>query len=268
MSEKIIILAGAGEFPLIIARELSKKGVEVSAIAFTGETSKQIEDYSADVVWLEIGNLSDIFSTIAAKKIKKLVLAGKIDHRYLFTKKTDASAVSFLSSLPDTRAESILFALVEELKKMGVTVLPSTVGIEHLFACPGALNNVQLRSHEINDVELGFKIAKGIAALDVGQTVVVKNGTIVAVEALEGTDETIRRAGDLSGPGNVVVKVARPNQDLRFDVPVIGEETLRTMARAKSRVLAVEAGKTLVFNKEEIVRLADENDITVYGYGK
>lgn len=265
MSKEILLLAGAGDFPLLVATELKKNGYNVSVIAFNSETSKEIESYTTDIAWLEVGSFSKLFSVISSKNIKNLILAGKIDHRYLFTKKLDDAGTKFFSSLKDTRAETILLSLIEEFKKLGITVLPSTTGVEHLFAKEGILNGVEINTDEMRDIELGFKVAKGLSSFDVGQTVVVRNGTVVALEALEGTDETILRSGRLSGPGNVVVKVARPSQDLRFDLPVVGDKTVEVLIKTSARVLAIESGKTLVFNKESLFEKAAKNNISIYG---
>ncbi len=264
--KKILLLAGAGDFPVIIAHELSSKGHEISVIAFKNETSAIIEKFSKDVSWIELGSLSEIFRIITEKNIKDLILAGKIDHKYLFQKKLDDSAIEFFRTLPDTRAESILYGLINELKKIGVAVISSCAGLEHLFAGSGILNDVGLLHGEINDIGLGFKVAKGLSSFDIGQSVAVKKGTVVAVEAIEGTDELIARAYKLSGDGNIIIKVARPKQDMRFDVPVIGEKTIELLASNRARVIAVEAEKTLIFNKQKVLDLASVKNITVYGY--
>src|SRR5437870_10516910 len=168
-----------------------------------------------------------------------------------------------LGTLKERNAESIFAAIADELAKIDVELLPATTFLEHSLAASGLIAGPKLSRNVEDDVDLGWKIAKEIARLDIGQTIIVKNGTVVAVEALEGTNDAIKRGGALAREGAVMVKVAKPNQDMRFDVPVIGVETIKIAAEAKLRVIAIEAGKTLLLEREAIVDLAERANISI-----
>ena len=275
--DKVLIIAGAGNFPVISARAHKNLGREVSAAAFEGETSPELSKEVKDISWVKLGHLEMLIHAVASRRIPDIILAGKIEHRYIFTTQLDEAAKNFFSKLPDGRAENILRSLAEEfaakvsaLINMKVRVIPATAGLESYLAPQGKIGREEPTAEEMADVALGKKVASTLAALDCGQTVVVKKGVVVAIEGVEGTDETIRRAGLLSGRGFVVVKVARPAQDMRFDVPVIGDGTIETIALSGGRVLAVETGKTLMLpsdfdDKNSISSLADSKHIALIG---
>ena len=191
-------------------------------------------------------------------------MAGQVAPKNLFELRPDWKALLLLAKLKQRNAESIFSAIANELAKAEITLLPATTFLEGYLAAAGLIAGPQLSRRENEDVDLGWKIAKEIARLDIGQTVILKNGTVLAVEGFDGTNETIRRAGKLA-PKAVMVKVAKLNQDMRFDVPVIGVETIRTAAEVKLRVLAVEAGKTLLLGREQIVDLAQNSGISLLG---
>jgi DUF1009 family protein len=190
-------------------------------------------------------------------------MAGQIAPKNLFDLRPDWKALLLLGKLRQRNAETVFAAIADELAKAGVDLLPATSFLEDSLAGSGLIAGPKLSHREEEDVNLGWKIAKEISGLDIGQTVVVKNGTIVAVEAFEGTNDAIKRGGTLARTGAVMVKVAKPNQDMRFDVPVVGLETIRIAAEAKLRVIAVEAGKTLLLEKEPIVELAGHSNISI-----
>jgi DUF1009 family protein len=190
-------------------------------------------------------------------------MAGQVAPKNLFDLHPDWKALLLLGKLKERNAESIFAAIADELSKVEVDLLPATTFLEDSLAPVGLIAGPKLSRREEEDVNFGWKIAKEIAGLDIGQTVIVKNGTIVAVEAFEGTNDAIKRGGTLARKGAVIVKVAKPNQDMRFDVPVIGVETIRIAAEAKLRVFAVEAGKTLLLEKDAIVELASHSDISI-----
>ncbi|PKM96898.1 MAG: DUF1009 domain-containing protein, partial [Elusimicrobia bacterium HGW-Elusimicrobia-3] len=215
--------------------------------------------------WAEVGSLAAVIGAIRESKSPNLILSGKIEHKYIFTKKLDAEAAALFASRPDARAENLLYSLAGKFAEMGVRVLPQSSALEHLLAPKGFLSRRRPTEGESADVELGRKIASALANLDCGQTVAVKNGVVVALEGAEGTDETIKRAGALAGRGIVVVKMSRPRQDMRFDVPVAGPDTLRTALAAGATVVAVEAGKTLLLDPEAMKAFADENDMAFVG---
>jgi UDP-2,3-diacylglucosamine hydrolase len=197
--------------------------------------------------------------------IRHAVMAGQIAPKNLFDLRPDLKALMLLGKLKCRNAESIFAAIADELAKIGVELLPATTFLEDSLAQRGLIAGPKLSARQGDDVELGWNVAKEIARLDIGQTVIVKNGSVVAVEALEGTNETIKRAETLVREGGVMVKVAKPNQDMRFDVPVIGVETLRVAAESRLRVIAVEAGKTLLLERAAIIDLANRSTISVVG---
>jgi DUF1009 family protein len=190
-------------------------------------------------------------------------MAGQIAPKNLFDLRPDWKALLLLGKLKQRNAESIFASIAEELARIDVDLLPATTFLEDCLASAGSIAGAKLSRREEEDVELGWKIAREIARLDIGQTVIVKNGTVVAVEAFEGTNDAIRRGGALAREGSVMIKVAKPNQDMRFDVPVIGVETVRIAKEAKLRVIAVEAGKTLLLERDAIVHLADRSKISI-----
>jgi len=192
-------------------------------------------------------------------------MAGQIAPKNLFDLRPDLKALLLLGKLKQRNADSIFAAIADELGRIDVDLLPATTFLEECLASSGLIAGAKLSQREEEDVDLGWKVAKEIARLDIGQTVIVKNGTVVAVEAFEGTNEAIKRGGAIAREGAVMVKVAKPNQDVRFDAPVIGVETVRFAAEAKLRVIAVEAGKTLLLERDTIVDLADRSKISIVG---
>ncbi|MGE5207978.1 MAG: LpxI family protein, partial [Alphaproteobacteria bacterium] len=191
------------------------------------------------------------------------IMAGQIAPKNLFDLRPDLKALMLLGKLKQRNAESIFSAIANELAKIEVDLLPATTFLEDSLAQPGLIAGAELSRREEEDVDLGWKVAKEIARLDIGQTVIIKNGTVVAVEALEGTNETIKRGGMVAGEGGVMVKVTKPNQDMRFDVPVIGVETVRVSAESRLRIIAVEAGKTLLLERGAIADLATRANLSI-----
>jgi len=192
-------------------------------------------------------------------------MAGQIAPKNLFDLRPDWKALLMLARLKERNAESIFAAIADELRKIDIELLPATSFLEDYLAPAGLMVGSRLSRREEEDIDLGWKTAKEIARMDVGQTVVVKNGTVLALEGLEGTNEAIKRGGRLAREGAVVVKVAKPNQDMRFDVPVIGVETIRVASDAHIRVIAVEAGKTLLLERDAIIDLAQTGGLSIVG---
>ena len=192
-------------------------------------------------------------------------MAGQIAPKNLFDLRPDWKALLMLARLKERNAESIFAAIADELRKIDIELLPATSFLEDYLAPAGLMVGSRLSRREEEDIDLGWKTAKEIARMDVGQTVVVKNGTVLALEGLEGTNEAIKRGGKLAREGAVVVKVAKPNQDMRFDVPVIGVETIRVASDAHIRVIAVEAGKTLLLERDAIIDLAQTGGLSIVG---
>ena len=262
------VIAGNGVYPRLLADSARKSGVKkIVAAAFTGETDPALVEYVDLLEWMRVGQLNRLLKFFRAQDIHHAVMAGQIAPKNLFDLQPDWKALLLLRKLKERNAESIFAAIADELAKIDVKLLPATTFLEDSLAPSGLIAGAKLSGQEEEDVDLGWNIAKEIALLDIGQTVIVKNGTIVAVEAFEGTNETIKRGGALARSGAVMVKVTKPNQDMRFDVPVIGVETVRIAAEAKLRVIAVEAGKTLLLERDAIVDLANRSRISIVARG-
>jgi DUF1009 family protein len=258
------IIAGNGVYPRLLANSARKAGVKkVVAAAFTGETDPTLEQHVDLIEWMRVGQLNRLLKFFRAQGIHHVIMAGQIAPKNLFDLQPDWKALLLLGKLKERNAESIFAAIADELAKIDVELLPATTFLEDSLAPSGLVAGAKLSRQEEEDVDLGWKIAKEIARLDIGQTVIVKNGTIVAVEAFEGTNEAIKRGGALAREGGVMVKVAKPNQDMRFDAPVVGVETIRIAAEGKLRVIAVEAGKTLLLDHDAIVDLANCTKISI-----
>src|SRR5215475_7026851 len=258
------IIAGNGVYPRLLADAAQKAGVKkIIAAAFTGETDAVLAQHVDLIEWMRVGQLNRLLKFFNQNKVHHAVMAGQIAPKNLFNLRPDWKALLLLGKLKQRNAESIFAAIADELAKMDIDLLPATTFLEDCLASVGLIAGSNLRRREEEDVDLGWKIAKEIARLDIGQTVIIKNGTVVAVEAFEGTNEAIKRGGALAREGAVMIKVAKPNQDMRFDVPVIGVETLRIASEAKLRVIAVEAGKTLLLERDAIAKLAARSRISI-----
>jgi UDP-2,3-diacylglucosamine hydrolase len=258
------IIAGNGVYPQLVADAARKAGVKkIVAAAFTGETDPVLGQHIDVVEWVRVGQLGRLLKFLREQDIHHAIMAGQIAPKNLFDLRPDLKALMLLGKLKQRNAESIFAAIADELAKIDVDLLPATTFLEDSIAKPGLIAGPKLSAREEYDVELGWNIAKEIARLDIGQTVIVKNGTIVAVEALEGTNEAIRRGGALAREGAVMVKVAKTSQDMRFDVPVIGVETIHIAAEAGLRVIAVEARKTLLLERNAIADLANRLKISI-----
>jgi DUF1009 family protein len=258
------IIAGNGVYPQLLADSARKAGVKkIIAAAFTDETDPALGQCVDLLEWMRVGQLNRLLKFFRAQDIHHAIMAGQIAPKNLFDLRPDWKALVLLGKLRQRNAESIFAAIAEELAKIDVDLLPATTFLEDFLASSGLIAGPKLSRHEEDDVDLGWKIAKEIARLDIGQTVVVRNGTVVAVEALEGTNDAIKRGGELARSGAIMVKVAKPSQDMRFDVPVIGVETIRLAAEARLRVIAIEAGKTLLLERDAIVDLADRSKLSI-----
>jgi len=260
------IIAGNGVYPRLLADSAHKAGVkEIVAAAFIGETDPSLAQHVDLVEWMRVGQLSRLLKFFQEQKIRHAIMAGQIAPKNLFDLRPDWKALLMLARLKERNAESIFAAIGSQLGKIEIELLPATSFLENYLAPAGLICGGQLTRREEEDVDLGWKTAKEIARMDVGQTVVVKNGTVLAVEGFEGTNEAIKRGGKLAREGAVVVKVSKPNQDMRFDVPVIGVETIGVAREAHVRVIAVEAGKTLLLERDAIVDLAHASGVSIVG---
>ena len=258
------IIAGNGVYPKVLAAAARKAGVEkIVAAAFTDETDSALSEHVDVVEWLRVGQLGRLLKFFREHKVNRAIMAGQIAPKNLFDLRPDVKALVVLAKLKQRNAESIFAAIADELAKADVHLLPATTFLENELAKKGLIVGAKLSRTEEQDVDLGWSVAKEIARLDIGQTIIVKNGTVLAVEAFEGTNDAIKRGGALAREGAVMIKVAKPNQDMRFDVPVIGIETIKVATESKLRVIAVEAGKTLLLERDAIVDLANRNNISI-----
>ncbi len=266
--EKVGIIAGAGYLPLHMADEALDRGYQVVAIAFSGFTDPAMESRIKEVFWLRLGQVEEVISILKSHGIHRVIMAGKIEKSNLmrFWKlRPDRRAIRLLRQMRDWRDDTILATVAEELLKENIVVDEITSWAGKLMAHSGIMTKKAPNETQWKDVEFGRTMAQGIGGLDIGQTVVVKNVAVIAVEAIEGTDRAIRRAGELRITETVVVKMAKPNQDMRFDVPGVGPSTIDSMIDAKAAVLAVESGKTMITNYEEMISKANKARISVVG---
>lgn len=258
------LIAGNGELPVILASEASSCGVGVVSITFTENSAKLLKPFSTIVYQYGIGEVGKILKCLKDEGVMDVVMVGKVEKRLLFKNpKFDLKAIKILSQLRNRNDDTIMFAIVNELEKEGIRVVDQMVFLKNLFPSKGFLTGGIPDERENEDIKYGFKIAKGIAGFDIGQTVVVKNQTVLSIEAIEGTDEAIRRGCSLCDGGAVIVKVAKPNQDMRFDVPTVGVKTIETMIEGRASALAIDAEKTMVVNKDEVIKIAEKNGVSI-----
>ncbi len=260
------IIAGNRSLPLEFARQARAQGVQrLVAVAFENETSPDLAALVDEIVWLKVGQLNKMISALKDRGVAQCVMLGQIAPKNLFDLRPDFRALVLLMKLKEKNAHSIFGALAEELKKEGVELIEPVRWLRPLMPETGFRLGPALSAEQREDVAFGLRIAKEISRLEIGQTVVVKDGTVLAAEGFEGTDACLRRGGELSGKsgGAVAVKVAKDKHDLRFDIPCIGASTLETCRDAKIAVLALESGKTLLLEREQIESLAKKNKISV-----
>lgn len=263
------LLAGNGRFPFLVAQEAKKNGRRVVAVAFNGEADPALEQVVDSIHWVFVGQLNKWVEILRKEGVHEVVMAGLVRHSNMYAdlKKfhPDMRALKLFWRLRDRKADTILGGVAEELSKSGLTLMPSIEHLSNHLAQNGVMTKRKPSSAEMEDVRFGFHLAKSMAGLDVGQTVCVKNKAVIAVEAMEGTDRCIRRAGEISQGNFVVVKVSKPKQDLRFDVPVVGLNTIETFQESGGGILAVEAGKTLVLDRQKLVEWANGEKIGIMG---
>jgi len=238
---------------------------EIAIAAFEGETSPETAALGDTVTWMRVGQLGKLLDAAKASGASGAIMAGQIAPKNLFDLRPDVKALLILATIKERNAETLFGAIADALGKIGVPLLPATTFLENELAPVGHIGGPKLKDREVEDAAFGLRIAKETSRLDIGQTVVVKNGTVLAVEAFEGTNETIERAGRVGRGGGLVVKVSKPGQDLRFDVPVVGEQTVETAARAGLRGIVAEAGAVLLLDRERVVATAERNKISLFG---
>jgi len=258
------IIAGSGTFPLLVARSARKAGLRVVAIAHEGETDPALEQETDTIVWIRLGQLGQLIRNLKKHGVRYAVMAGAIKKKRMFENVLpDLKGLSLMSRLVIFHDDDILRAVARELAKEGIEIVSSTTHVPELMAPAGILTRRKPSKTEKADMAFGWRIAKELGRLDIGQCVVVRRKTVLALEAIEGTDETILRGGRIGREKTVVVKVSKPNQDLRFDVPSVGVGTVKMMSEVKASVLVVEAEKTLLFDRKEMIHLADEKGIAI-----
>lgn len=264
--ETLLIIAGNGRYPFQLAEVARRRGVKrLCAAAFENETDPSLAGLVDDLRWLKVGQLGKLILYAKETGARHAIMAGQIAPKNLFDLRPDFAALLLLAKLKERNAETLFGAVADALAKEGIELLPATTFLEEFVAPEGHFAGPEPRRRVNDDVAFGLRIAKEISRLDIGQTVVVRNGTVLAVEGFEGTNEAIKR-GALLGRGQAVaVKVSKPNQDLRFDVPVIGPLTLEAGAEAGLSALAVETGRTLLVEPDRLRALADEHKISIIG---
>lgn len=264
VTKKIGLVAGQGQFPRLFAREAMSRGYEVVIIGIKRYTDDSLSRDSSHFYWIKLGELTRLIDIFKKEGVREAVLAGKIPQKVVLKDLAlDRLALKLYIKLKNKQPAALLGAIVKEMEEYGIKFLDSAAFLSSFLPEKGVLTKRRPNRDEEVDIDYGAGIAKNIAGLDIGQTVVIKNKAVLAIEAIEGTDEAIRRAGKFSQEGLVVIKVARPNQDMRFDIPVVGLNTIKVMKEAGASALAIEAKKTLLFDKEELLDLANTSSISI-----
>lgn len=264
--ERIGLIAGNGRFPIIFADNVRRLGFTVSAVAHIGETEPELEQHVDRIHWVKIGQFNKLLQALKEDGVRQAVMLGGIKKTHVFTTvMPDLRALALFSRLKHWKDDGILREMAAELEREGIQVRESTFGLRGILVEEGSLTERQPSKKEWEDIRYGWDVAKEIGRLDIGQCVVVKDRVVVAVEAVEGTDEAIRRGGTLAGPGATVVKRCKPQQDLRFDLPAVGPATIRTMESVKAKALALEAGRSVLLDRDETLRHAERAGIAIVG---
>lgn len=260
------LIAGNGRFPFRVMEGARKQGTPLFVVAIREETDPAIETVADDVLWVGIGQLGKMISYFKKRGVSRAIMAGQVKHVQIFSGSLpDMRMLKMLWNLPRRNTDALIGGVADELLKEGIELIDSTYFIQDDLAPVGVLSRRKPTEIESANIEYGLHIAHEIARLDLGQTIVVRASACVAIEAMEGTDATILRAGELANGKLTVVKVAKPDQDMRFDVPVVGVPTIENMISAGATCISITAGKTLIFDREEMLSLADKNKICVVG---
>ena len=263
--ETIGLIAGNGKFPILFAQAARAQRLKVIAAAIQGDTSLLLRPFVDKMTWFKVGELEKLFCFFKDQGIKQVIMAGQVNPKNLFDERVtmDEEFHKLFEALQDRKADTIFRAIADKLKEHGLELLDSTLLLKEYVAPKGTLTRRGPTIKELGDIEFGKNIAKAMGGIDVGQTVVIKDKAIVAIEAMEGTDRCILRGGEIARQDAVVVKMSKPKQDERFDVPVIGPRTIQTMVKVKASCLAIEAGKTLIIDDKSCVKLANKADICI-----
>ncbi|KPK41283.1 MAG: hypothetical protein AMJ78_05890 [Omnitrophica WOR_2 bacterium SM23_29] len=263
--ETIGLIAGKSEYPLFFAKAAKAKGIKIIAVGIDGETKSELKSFVDKLFWIRLGEFKELLEIFKGEGIKKAVMVGGIAKSRIFKEplKLDDEMKAVLSTASNRKDETLLSLIASKLHSVGIELLDSTLFLEEYLPEEGALTKVKPCPSVEEDIRFGLGIAKEIASLDIGLSIVVKDKAVIAVEGIEGTDEMIKRGGKFGGAGTTVIKVARPNQDMRFDIPVVGSQTIRSMIKAKAKCLAIEANKTLVIDRTDTILLAEQHEISI-----
>lgn len=265
MSVKIGLVAGRGVYPALVLEGAKNQGISLPVAAFAGETDPRVASRGQPTEWLRVGQLGGLISFLKKSGVKEVIFAGQIAPKRLFDLRPDLRALWILSRLKERNAETLFGAVAKELAQEGIKVLPATTFVEDHLAGVGHLAGPRPTRHLTSDIAFGWPLAKAVARLNIGQSVVVRKGTVMAVEGFDGTDATLKRGGKLAGREAVGIKVTSPAQDMRFDVPVIGPQTILAAAEGQVGTLVVESKKTLILEIERLKKLAIQHQVTVWG---
>ncbi len=263
--DKVGLIAGSGRFPVIFAQNARDIGVRVIAVAHRGETAVEIEQFAEDVTWIRVGQLGKIIRTFRRAKVRNAVMAGGIRKARMFSNfRPDTRGLALLARIKSRDDDQLLRGVAAELEREGIRVLESTLFLERIIpAEPGVLTRTRPSPEQWRDVRMGIPLAKTLGRVGIGQTLVLRGGVVLAVEAIEGTDAAIRRGGEIADGSVVVVKMSKPQQDLRFDVPAVGPGTIEVLKQVGGGVLAVERRRSILLDKETLLARADEAGIAV-----
>lgn len=266
MDTPIGLIAGGGQFPLLFAEAARSRGRRVVAVGHLSESAPELEETVDALCWVKLGQLGRIISFFKQQGVREAVFAGTITKTRIFHDVLpDLKGLTLWNKIDSRQDDSILRAVAGVLEGEGIQILASTCYLDHLFFPKGILSRKKPTAEQWEDIRFGWRMAREVGRLDIGQCVVVRSRVVMAVEAIEGTDKAIRRGGELAGSGAVVVKLKKPDQDFRFDLPATGARTIETLAGVRGSVLAVEAGQSLLFDREAMVQVANRAGIVVVG---
>ena len=264
MTNRIGLIAGSGQFPLLFAHTARQKGWEIHAAAYRDEAAPELKQVVDTLEWFYLGQIKRLIKYFRRHRVTQAVMLGAVQKTRMFTNvRPDTKAIAMIAGMRHTHDDAVLRRFADVLEQEGIQIMPSTFLIPELLASAGVWTQRKPGRSEYRDIAMGWKIAKSIGALDIGQCIIVGGGSVLAVEAVEGTDATIRRGGALGKGQAVAVKVCKPDQDRRFDVPAVGKGTIETMIAANIRTLAIEAGKAIVFDRQAMIELADTHKMTI-----
>ena len=266
MKAKIGLIAGRGTYPRMVIEGARAKKIPVAVAAFEGETDPRVASWGKPTEWLRVGQLGRLVSFFRKTGVEEVIFAGQISPKRLFDLRPDFKALWILAGLKERNAETLFGAVVKELEKSGIKVLPATTFVEEHLAGVGHLAGAKPPRHLPADISFGWPLAKALARMNIGQSLVVRKGTVMAVEGFDGTDATLKRGGQIAGQDATAIKVTSPTQDMRFDVPVIGPRTIQSAAEGRVRSIVLEAGRTLVLEADEVHKLAERHKISVWGH--